>query len=407
MLRVVCLALLVSSLVCTAGCSDLFPEARTGELQMLVMSYDAGRGRYGLDIGTLTTLKNLRTMEGDAVQIIGGASITIDYDEIARENPQTVEETHALTMKEPGGPVDFAWFEVDGVIHPEDFHSLNIATTYYNFERSHLYFARLGVPLFNLPVLYFPEMREGPASALVDLHDNAYWDPVAKLFAVLPFQDVRELPMGMNLGVIAHEYAHAVFSSRVFTNPGVPWMYTEYFAAPEKWLRAMNINRSINEGLADYFGAVVSGDPAFLRKSLSDHAQARRLDPDEPRCLTRELRDALHGTPHAQYNPYPVGSVLSAVLWESLSGAPIERRDTVAQAMVDAMALLEPVFAKDGPLGDRVTLVHVLDVLVSAYPAGELKAKLCGLMYDRFSLELEEGELRSCGESVRPLRVCR
>lgn len=404
MLRAISLAVLVPSLLFAGGCSDLFPGSRSGELQMLVMSYDAGRGRYGLDIGRVTTLSNLRTMEGDAVQIIGGTTITIDYDEIARANPKTVEETHALTMKDPGGPVDFAWFEVDGVIHPEDFHSLNIATTYYNFERSHLFFARLGAPLFNLPVLYFPEMKEGPASALVELHDNAYWDPVAKLFAVLPFKDIRELPMGMNLGVIAHEYSHAVFSSRVFTNPGVPWMYTEYFAAPEKWLRAMNINRSVNEGLADFFGAVVTGDPAFLRKSLSDHAPSRRLDPDEPRCMTRDLKDALHSTPHAQYNPYPVGSVLAAVLWESLAGAPVERRDAVAQALVDSMELLEPVFSKDGALGDRVQLVDVLDVLVSAYPT-DLKAKLCGLMTDRFSLA--EGELRACGDSVRPQRVCR
>src|SRR5690606_6319340 len=140
-----------------------------------------------------------------------------------------------------------------------------------------------------------------------------FWDPIAKTFAVLPFRDVRELPLGMNVGVVAHEYTHAVFSNRVFPGDGVPWMYANFYKEPETWSRALNVNRSLNEGLADWFGAVVAGDPAFIRKSLSPLEEDRRLDPDRPRCYTRDLEEALNTLPHAGYDPYPVGSVLAGV----------------------------------------------------------------------------------------------
>lgn len=378
----------------------MFPEPVTEPVQILVMSYDATGSKYRLIIGELTTLTNLRTMEGDAAQILGGAEIVVDYDELVKKNPQTIEETQAITEKKAGRPVDFAYFEVNGIIHPEEFHSLNIATTYYNFEKSHLYFAGLGAALYHLPVLYFPEMSEGPASDLVVLRDNAIWDPIGRRFAVLPFEDIQELPMGMNLGIVAHEFSHAVFSNRVFPQGGVPWIYEESFKDPQKWSRPMNISRSLNEGLADFFGAMVSGDPKFISKSLSIINDERRLDPEAPRCMSRDMEDAYQLLPDSQYNPYPLGSVLATTLWETIQDLP-ERRNAFARGLIDALTDIGVLLREKE---DRLQLADVLDAVASTF-AADLKPRGCGLLADRFGLS--PAQLPSCAELQPPARRCK
>lgn len=365
------------------------------------MSYDATGTKYRLIIGEITTLTNLRTMEGDAAQILGGAKVVVDYDELLEKQPQTLEETQRISEKKAGRPVDFAYFTVDGVIHPEDFHSLNIATTYYNFEKSHLYFVGLGAALYHLPVLYFPEMKEGRSShELVELRDNAIWDPIARRFAVLPFDDIRELPMGMNLGIIAHEYSHAVFSNKVFPQSGVPWIYEEFFRDSSKWSRPMNLSRSLNEGLADFFGAMISGDPAFTGKSLAVVNDERRLDPETPRCLTREVEDGYRLVPHSQYDPYPLGSVLAASLWETVQDLP-ERRTAFARGIVDSMTDIGVLLREKE---DRVQLAELLNAIAGTF-AADLKPRGCGLLADRFGLS--PAQLSSCAELESPTRRCK
>lgn len=382
-----------------ASCSRVVSHPVSGETKMLVLAYDSTAQRYRLVVGKVTTLKDLRTMQGDAASIIGGAELEVDYEALAKANPANADEIRKLTLKDEGAPVDFAWYEVDGIVHPEDFHSLNIATTYYNFEKAHLFFANLGAPLYELPVLYFPTMREGTAGALEELHDNAFWDPVVRTFAVLPFQDVRELPMGMNLGVVAHEFTHAVFSARVFPGEGVPWIYARYFAEPDKWSPALNANRSINEGLADFFGATIANDPAFLRKSLSVFAEARRLDAARPKCMNRDLEESLQSMPHAQYDPYPVGSVLAGALWDAVAQAP-DRREAFARGLLDAMTKLgERAREKE----DKLLLSEALDALAQGFIA-DLKPGACGILLDRF--RMSPTDIPTCAESTAPEKRC-
>lgn len=383
----------------TGGCSELSPEPVSGDVRMLVLRYDPSDARYKLVVDTVRTLRNLRAMEGDAATIVAGAEIRVDYDQLARTDPRTPEEIEKVTYRSRGGPVDFAYFEVDGVVHPEDFHSLNIATTYFNFEKAHLFFASHGAPLFQLPVQYFPKFEEGPSSNLQLLTDNAHWDPILRTFAVLPFKDIKELPLGMNLGVVGHEFSHAVFTSRLFPEPGVPWLNRRYFIDPERFSPALNLNRSINEGLADYFGAVITDDPHFMRKSLSDYADLRRLDPPQPRCFTRELSVALTEAPHSHYDPYPMGSVLAAALWE-LNTAAVGRQDALSTALLDGMTELGARFREKE---DTITLAHAIDALASAMPP-DLKPRACGLLLNRFGLK--DKQVPSCVDARAPSRLC-
>jgi len=394
--RILCAA----ALAALAGCNSWLPEPVSGPVKMVLASYDSAAGRYKLVKGEVKTLKFLRTMDGDAAKILGGADIAVDYDIIASAKPKSGDELAKLVFKTPGGPVDFAYFESGGMIHPEDFDSLNIATTYYNFERSHLFFVDLNAPLYGLPVQYFPHMVEGPSGALVEQTDNAFWDPVIRTFALLPFKSLDQLPLGMNLGVVGHEFSHAVFEQRVFPEDGVPWLYARYFTDPLRYSPPLNAVRALGEGLGDFFGAAVSEDPAFLRKSVEPAAEARRVDPAQPRCATTQMLDDAKSMPHTKFDPYALGSVLSAVLWQSVSGSPT-RIKAFGRGLVDGMTALGRDLKTWDTAGKETTLIACLNTLASTFTGPE-KAPVCGLLLDRFGLDLSD--LPNCDQPTDPPR---
>lgn len=382
------------------ACSAVFPGPVTGDVKILVLSYDATSQKYKMVRGTLKTLKNLRTMEGDAAKILGGAEVRIDYEELARVNPQTREELEAVIYKSPGKPVDASFFEVDGILHAEDFHSLNLATTYYNFEKAHLFFAGLNAALYELPVQYFPSVERIAGGKVLVETDNASWDPVIRTFTVLPFKELDELPMGMNAGIIGHEFTHAVFSNRVFPkDDSIDWLFQRYFKEPEIWSPVVNLSRSFDEGLADFFGAVISGDPAFIRKSLKAIEAVRRLDPPSPRCLTTALRQAQLTTPFESYDPYPLGSVLAAALWESVAQTP-DRVTPFAKSVTEGMTELGNAFVAQE---NKTTLAQAVEAIASTLIA-DLKPRACGILLDRFKLEAVD--VPSCTGATTPDRKC-
>lgn len=389
-------------LACSVACSSLFPGETKGAVQALVLASDARTSRYRLAVREITTLESLRTMSGEAVGVRGGVRVVVDPEELLQAAPATQEEVERLVRKSEGAPVDFAWFEVDGVIHPEDFTSLGLVTAYYNFERSHLYFDSLGASLYNLPLLYRPELD---ASAFEKPNGGTgalFWDPVAQHFVSLGTAKEGDdaLPSEMNLGVVAREFALAAFSNRAFPESGLAWLYAEYFHDAAKWSRALNLHRSVGAGFADYFGGAVSGDAAFLAKSAPALLDERRLDPDMPRCLSKELAQSYENLPSAQYDPAPLGAVLSSALWESVDDTP-ERRKLFAATLVDAMGKVGAVFREQR---HEVRLGEVLNAVAASLPPTG-SARACGVLRERFGLV--ESDLPACAEFQPPMRGCR
>src|SRR5262249_18949137 len=75
----------IAGIIALAGCSQLAPGpvADGQKVTVLVLKYDDTSGTYKLVQEDLTTLKNLRTLEGDAATMLGGAKIQVDYDALA------------------------------------------------------------------------------------------------------------------------------------------------------------------------------------------------------------------------------------------------------------------------------------------------------------------------------------
>jgi hypothetical protein len=96
--------------------------------------------------------------------------------------------------------------------------------------------------------------------------------------------------------------------------------------------------RAADEGIADYFAAVVTGNPAYHGDSFH-HLEVRYLD--QFSAVEVEWVDGTAPTVAGQYDPYPLGTVLASTLWR-------------ARALLDT-DLDSAVVASLRALGDRLS----------------------------------------------------
>jgi hypothetical protein len=127
-------------------------------------------------------------------------------------------------------------------------------------------------------------------------YNNAFFEELYNALWIMPYMG-QDLPLAINLGVLAHEYAHARFSRDSATPLSLSM--SDPRAAATIWL-------GWNEGLADYFGFVFSGQPRFGEESLGEgDLRSRALDgpltalwtsKQFAQCLQRRRREGLHFT---------------------------------------------------------------------------------------------------------------
>lgn len=348
-----------------------------GPFRAEVVRFDPGRGRYVPGLVEVRTLSNLARMEGHVVRLLAGARFRYDPEELV--NAAGEEQARDMLRIQEGVAPAFDGFVRGGVVHGSDFHSVNLLTTYWNFEHAFLWFQERGLAegeVGTLDAHYFPEFVEVVNGAEQPMTNNALFFPLFKSFLVLPFEDIGAIPLSMNEGVVAHEYSHAVFNARVFGGESTPWPYLRLEEDPAAWIRQINLLKSLDEGLADYFGASIVGDPDFMARSLPAYARAR--DPRTLRCVTPALREALRSD-LSEYDPYPLGTVLHHVL-HALGG------EEVGRAAVAALVDLGSDLRAQGPdLDEAQLLARVIGRL-----GEDRRARACGLAADRFGRSPQE-----------------
>jgi hypothetical protein len=360
------LCLLAASL---AGCplEDPGPPYRA-----LVYDYDLATGDYALAEADLPTLRALRGLEGEVTEVLGGVDLAVN----TAADPATEEGLVDAIRVRGGRPVDPRYRIEDGVVLPEDFGSLFLFSYYRHMERCRDFFHDSGLPE-ELPghIRTFQQPTLGTllVGGIPLITDNAGYSPTFEAFALFPRQHLLDqLPLAMNLGVVGHEYSHAVFHALVAPGARVP------FGLLEGWPpRAENLVRSVDEGFADVFGALVTGDPDFMAPSVPGFvSDARDLS------VVREFdgfMDALLDR-GVFYDPYPLGSVFASVLWRV--GETVGAED-LARGVLDAIVRLGEVA---GPRFDVPDMTAIL--LETVAPGGE--TALCDAL-DESGLPLPAG----------------
>lgn len=277
--------------------------------QYLVYDWNADTRTYELHASKIETLTDPRAIAGTVAELRGGGSLVI-----ANSNPQTKEDYEGL-LKIRGDKTPSAEYFVDGdVVVPFDFDTQLMVTLYHHLERADQYFVGLGVePVGRLKTYYFPQFSIF-GFQLPLLTDNAAYATTLDAFLIPPTVSlVDDVPLSANRGVIVHEYSHAVFNRLVDLDDRAPEQIwdTSYPAAARDQIR------SLDEGIADVFGALATGDSNFIGPSISKEIFGLDRDLAVKRTWNRELQDEIDESPAAAPNPYLLGSVVASSLWST------------------------------------------------------------------------------------------
>ncbi len=309
-------------------------------------------GHYESRQVALATLTNATAMKGTILEMVGGNRVvwgdTGNPLEVNIES-MTPADRYEVLVRDKGWDVRANWVERGGVLWPADFHTWNMVSSYYNFERAYLYYQAI-IPnptqatdwppeLSKLKVMYWPDVRVGGANADPWV-DNALFLSTIQSFVLVPNKDLQMIPLAMNLGVIGHEMGHKVYNHRALDDAGIHPALWKWAGAPV----AFNLFKSLDEGLADYhgYGVTCLDDtrclPNFLAASWSDTASVTMRDVSRnTACLDATLRTAFTGWSPDQWvrsaELYKYGNLIAATLYQ-VSNKLGDRRKQVQTAVV-------------------------------------------------------------------------
>ncbi len=355
----------------------------------------------------LTTVANVTTLKGDVVELVGGTRVVVDPNDATQQANGGIQfmtdaQRYEVIVKDKGGDVRAHYVDRSGVLWPADFHTWNMVSTYYNFERAYSYFNFIydGVDpkeLRPLRVHYWSDVQLNSATSLTD---NTLYLSFIKSFVVTPFQTQQLIPLSMNIGVVAHEVAHRSFNFKALSDQGV-------HPALGTWsLEAFNWLKSLDEGLADFHGfsatckEVAGCRPNFLAISISDSRtvgfrNVARTDACMDAALLTSFKNSTQQDWISNPNMYKVGNLVAASLYQAgnrtgkleiLQKALILAYDDESPATPGLRQLIN-ANQNDASLAQRnFTPEAVVDIIASHITDLELKKMVCTEFSTRLQL---------------------
>jgi hypothetical protein len=356
------------------GCGDARPHA------LQVYGLAARPRQYGFYEVPLDHLDDAAQMRGRAVAFRGGATLVQD---VLVDVATPADEERAFRV-EGGGPVACAFTEADGVLVADDYDSLAIASSYAALEQARDMYEGLGLApgeLNTLRAYYNPDFQAGTTlvPTFFELTDNAAYVPLFDAFLIVPHLALDPLPFYVNAGVMAHEYGHKVHNHLVEHDSRFGHADLDGWSGP-----ATRQLRGVDEGLADVFGGLRTGDPDYIGASLSRYpALGVDRDMTQVRVMTdTDVALALDGAADGRdFDPHELGAFVAATLWQL--GAELDAHDRVGRAILQTeRALGDELAAAPAPFDYSV--LGFWSRLAAQLPVPDERARLCQLVQQRF-----------------------
>lgn len=394
------------------------------KVRALVLS---GNGQYEPTEVELQTVTDIVSLEGQVVKLQGGARIVLDSNDPEAQAAQTEEAFQRALLKEQGRSVTASYItDEQGVLWPADFHTWNLVTTYYNFERAWDYFTKyVDVKQADLPqttAYYFPEFILADSSDK-PVRDNAIFFSPLKGFLVLPFEKIEKAPLAINASVLTHEYAHMVFNRRVYNGSAIPDIINAWSESSGVDTPGLNVIKSLDEGLADYHAYVASCRPPNTNNQPAYRCNTRVLatsfdgsldearDLSKTTCMSRELRNLMNTANFTSVftgNEYKVGTILASSLYHA--GQTDNDRQVLARAVVAAYSdetnTTKPGFNQlaRAALNDQAkfTLAVAAKAIIRHITDFTLKQRVCSQFATRLQIPVEDltGGVDDCPDST-------
>lgn len=266
---------------------DTHSDEPAGTMRVLTPMPDSS-GQYVLKFFELQEMSDIRTLAGKYVQFFMSPQVV--NREIRGTSPQSRFIRNSAGQFIPGNEM-----------------TQQLVTVYAHMQQLALLDKELGAEGVNtLPrkVGVATRVKEGSKN-------NAYYDGASDAMFLVPYNQAG-LPIPINAGIIAHEHFHSLFyklsiadsskqvsihdSENFFDMAGVeensrrrkpfyPFPFgfesDELESGDLRQYYNLVITRSLNEGLADFWGWMYSGNPDFIAQSLPREGAIRSLKVDE------------------------------------------------------------------------------------------------------------------------------
>lgn len=291
------------------SCSEEKPQ---GTIHANVIQPTGRHCEYTIAPGPITTLHSLTDMKGAL-----GAVVT------SSENLGSREEI--LDKHDGLNSVDVQFARSGNTYTPLDMDSLFALSLYYAVEFGYQLFTGLDSsesmtkvdPLSWSRTLIVHEARRtfGEIGVDPEVTDNAEYlshrvtddsgnEMVLNYLFSFPTDEVEDIPLGLNLGIMVHEYSHLVMQ-HLFWEKGISKDTLVSSEKPTKQTLG-----ALDEGLADYFGYLATKDPGYFLCSF----------PSENRDLSvkKEFTDELIASLGSDrgYDTHTGGAVFAAINYE-------------------------------------------------------------------------------------------
>jgi hypothetical protein len=397
---------LLAGLVAVAGCGPVAKEGRA-QAMSLVLSPE---GVYKPRQVELKYLTDVVALKGDVANLVGGARVLVDpVDPLLQTNNGNLSDSQLLDVfeKQKGMDVRASYVEKAGVLWPADFHSWNMVSTYYNFQKAFEYWQGIytgaGItdtsPLKGSTVLYFANFTLTEVSPK-PLNDNAMFFPPVQAFVILPFDQLQTVPLSINSGVIAHEFSHRVFNRKVYGGRSLPEPLSRWIGITAS-TPGVNLLKAMDEGFADFnaYGTTCVSEgqcnARFLEASLgADEADKRDLSkPDK--CMTLALNASMTNLGVSDFTrqglEYIIGTRIASALYQA--GMKSGKMDVLQKSLLLAYSDsgVDRGFAElisqnlDKP--QNFNFVNVADTILAHISDNDLRKQVCNEFLDRLQMQ--------------------
>lgn len=265
-------------LIAFTGCKPAPNEdAVNGDVnvQIPLSEIQNGESQYLLKSVTLKDISNLREVRGKYAQFFYA--------------PGLIEGRLS-----GGAPIAYFAKTQNETYIAKDVLSLQMATLYYHMQSLITWAQDLGISVKGPMQVGLNTKIKGDDAIQAN---NAFFDGRSKAMLFVPYTQ-REMPISVNAGIIAHEFFHSIFYSKVLGPLSKKRLSVSQHLSDqnvhtlEGWGQRIKITqdlsdielfnetylRGVNEGLADFWGWAYTDDPDFLKWSLSSHVKKRSLN---------------------------------------------------------------------------------------------------------------------------------
>lgn|GEM_PF-1872700 len=304
-LAVICSVMCLQLFSCTASTDS---SGLAAPFRAKIVAHDSTG--YSLQTVTFKTLTDVDSVVGTYAYLSGNSII----DAQAELSANTVVGDDSLYI-DPGSDlrIDYSVDE-DNVVIPRNFDSMDALAIYYTYESVLDYwitnFGFTVADFGRLRLQYAPriQMRNQNSQISQAIKLNAAFLPGSRDFLMFRTSALESVPFNLNLGVIAHEFGHAVFDYKFAGKDAT-------FYDADSDISDDNLS-GMNEGLSDYFSFMMTGRTIDFAESDSSFS-LERVPPVSWKLSTLQSTIDAGGC-NGSY--YCKGSILASALHELAVG---------------------------------------------------------------------------------------